>query len=329
MIARDRQYILDARDEWIINRGKTRDSQRQKLYDAENRVRKMHDMSFETGCGFDTLEEIVEFLEKILKSRWWKSYITPHSVRNFNGEAQVIVTRTINSAWAKHTNCNGMVYIELPKKKSGEDNWAWNKIVILHELAHYPSNGAGIPSHGWLFASVFMALVQRFMDKEVYEDLKSAFADYNVRWRRPRQLSDETKKVLSERMTAMAAAKWEGHVKAPVAEKVDYVTLTDNQTWIMVHLMDDFEADEDVKDYHLDVNEPERVGRGRTSRLPVTKMSIKDVAVRTSCCYDNRNRLSMVGLLKKMKRHSYQEFMEVVDECDAFRYLPYSLSNEY
>ena len=227
MIARDRQYILDAYNENIESWRNVRDSQKQKLYNAENRVRKMHDATIETGFGIDTPEEAIAFLEKIIASRWWKSYITPHSVRTFSGEVRVEMTRRSRTAAAMYTSCDGAVHIVMPRKKLGENNWAWNKIVLLHELAHYPSNGRGIPAHGWLFASVFMALVQRFMGKEIYECLKSSFADYNVRWRRPRQLSDATKKVLSERMTAMAAAKWEGHVKAPVADAVDYVTLTD------------------------------------------------------------------------------------------------------
>lgn len=81
-----------------------------------------------------------------------------------------------------------------------------NKHVMLHELAHIlvgPSIG-----HHWPFCRAFADLVSVFMGKEHKLKLHKAFRKHGVRASPPRVMTEEQKRILSERgMAALAAWK--------------------------------------------------------------------------------------------------------------------------
>jgi putative metallohydrolase (TIGR04338 family) len=319
MIERDRSYLKEMSDAWSGTWKDPRDSQRQKVYNSEFVVRRHFDLSRTGPNGFKDVDAVKAWVEKIIATTWWKKNIVPFTrVRGNYKEVRVKVGRRTRTAVAHFTRIGSSIHIELPTQ-----DWAWNKLVILHELAHFPSAGRGVPSHGWLFCNVFTSLVWRYFNNDVATLLKSEYDSHGVRWRRPRHLSDETRRMLSERMTALAAERWDGHVKKST-DPVHYVELTRHQTWLMIDVVDDAEADGRLLDYHLDVDDPD-ASFPRSSRLPVTKMSITDVAEKGRYAYQD-DRMSLTGLLKKMKRHSADVYSEASRENESyFWWLPYQL----
>lgn len=304
---RDREYMRQAYEEFKNNNySRPRDSQRSKLYNAEDKVRRMHDM-----CASEnkmTLEEIKEWLENdVLNSRWWHSRIEPYTPETFNGKVKL--GRGRKRAISKYNTYKGTTRLNLPE-------WSRNKIVVMHELAHscLPRH---VQSHGWLFAHLFLDLLKRFVGKEIWRDMRDAFDEYGVKWRRPRRISEERREILAERMRAFAKEMHKDKPKKEEEEEVDYVELTEMQRSIVHSRSEDF-VESGVLDFE-------------NSRLTVTPDVIIDVsciAYDRSCWGMNRYYLSLLGLLKKMKSHFPEEYQEALDDGEGkFRWLPYSVQH--
>lgn len=79
--------------------------------------------------------------------------------------------------------------------------------IILHELAH--EIAPAHVHHHWPFAYVYLRLVSAFMGAEAAKKLKRSFKRHGVRFtpKRTRQISEEQREVLRERLAAARAAK--------------------------------------------------------------------------------------------------------------------------
>lgn len=89
-----------------------------------------------------------------------------------------------------------------------------NEMTLLHELAHVVQHrtpgGHLTAGHGWEWASVYVALVQRFMGRESARLLKLHFRQAKIRFTQPRakrQLTEEQKQALRDRLAAARASR--------------------------------------------------------------------------------------------------------------------------
>jgi len=145
---------------WISQR----DSQKQKLYDAENRV-------FDRSMPYSRIQECQAVVDIICKSRFWKSLLRRNGKHALVGERIhcVPVKRGGHTAtWDK-----GDLFIHLPKS-------SFVKWVIIHELAH-GATPSKAPSHGPEFARTYLQLVKRFMGQRAYERLLAEFRKGKIR----------------------------------------------------------------------------------------------------------------------------------------------------
>lgn len=137
---------------------RARDSQRQRLYDAENL---MPEYYHKIGRG--SLAEAEAFVAMVLGTTWWQSH--PHHL-----------PRLRITGGAKHGLANrGKARIALPP-------FARTKLICLHELAHILTPvTADVAAHGPEFAQAYIDLVGQFMGEDVARRLRAVFQRGNVK----------------------------------------------------------------------------------------------------------------------------------------------------
>ncbi len=168
---------------FCYNRG-MRDTQRGKVYSAEGVLNQ--------GQTLRTVDECQLFVNKVVGSAYFKRHYRVRSIDVLDGRG-------------RSTACAGTLYglpmIKLPI-------WSRTKPVILHEIAHHAA-GLG-HKHDWKFAAALLDLVRHFLGAEQASILKASYRKERVRFREPRpkrQLTDEQRAVLVERMRLAREAK--------------------------------------------------------------------------------------------------------------------------
>jgi putative metallohydrolase (TIGR04338 family) len=134
-----------------------RDSQRQRLYDAE--------ASINPGHGFASLATVQAYVDRILATAWWQTC--------FPTVQRVVIDPGSRRKWAGawKTKEGGTIY--LPPGTQGP-------LSVLHELAHLaqPRRSA---FHGPEFAGIYLALVRNRMGWRKERSLAAAFKRHRVR----------------------------------------------------------------------------------------------------------------------------------------------------
>ncbi len=160
-----------------------RDTQRSKVYAAEQFVRTLFDRATERGnpsveffgarltlppeARFGSVESVQRYVDKVLalpavRSRW--SAAAPLTIRARRG------------ATAAHYECDGAVAtIAVPERHT---TWALRELVVLHEVAHHLSRAE--PPHGPEFVATFTALADAVMGAEVGHVLRVVYAREGV-----------------------------------------------------------------------------------------------------------------------------------------------------
>jgi putative metallohydrolase (TIGR04338 family) len=141
-----------------------RDTQRQRVYDAERTL-----AAWRTPLGKrGAMDEVTAFVNEVVGSAWWQKRSSIRTVYRKDGRG-----RSHAGAW---TDWSGQSFVALPA------GWARSKAVVLHELAHHlvPEEAA---AHGKEFAGSLVALLERFGDPGSVDELKAAYAAQRVRWR--------------------------------------------------------------------------------------------------------------------------------------------------
>ncbi len=137
-------------------------SEAERLYAAENAVR--WDVE-----KFRNLEAAKRFVMDVIDSPWWQRF--------FSKIESIEVKEGGSRRYAYGNRYSGGVdgryhgYISLPS------GWGFNKMVVLHEVAHVVAYKDG---HGSKFASVFLELVDVFIGREVANKLDREFARHGV-----------------------------------------------------------------------------------------------------------------------------------------------------
>jgi putative metallohydrolase (TIGR04338 family) len=164
-----------------------RDTQRAKLYRAENHWRRaIGDAQFRDQLGY------LMFVEKVERDKWFRRKYGARTFTVADGRGTRRAT-----AW-------GSRHLSLPR-------WARTPGVILHEVAHcvtHTEHDSDVAAHGWEFASVMLDLVRHFLGVENYRKLRRCFAEGHVRYKRPREGKPLTpaQREAFERMRARRAA---------------------------------------------------------------------------------------------------------------------------
>jgi putative metallohydrolase (TIGR04338 family) len=178
-----------------------RDNQRQKLYNAENLVFNLG-KDPRAGRHLQTIDEIQAYLDKLVDSAWFKRRWGAGVYSNRHGRSY-----RIGDGRGARRATGGMFTLTYPR-------WSRHEAIVLHELAHHiveRMHGSNRePWHGWVFASIFLELIEHQLGKETADQLKAAMRSKNVRFTKPRKrapLSEERKAELREQLARARAAR--------------------------------------------------------------------------------------------------------------------------
>lgn len=164
-----------------------RDSHRQRLYDAEQQVRRQLELAaagartvtvaastvvLPLEVHFGSLDAVRRYVDALRGSdefarRFPTAAATPLRVRLRRGEHHA------------HYEPPGTIALHDPQRGSA---WALRELVVLHEVAHHAAHHdlAPEPAHGPRYAGAFQWLAGHAMGGEVALLLRTAFAEHGV-----------------------------------------------------------------------------------------------------------------------------------------------------
>lgn len=158
-----------------------RDSQRSKVYGAEEFARTLFDRAAEHGSGVIdffgtslTLPPEARFGSVADVQRYVDQVLAMPSV-----QASALTVRPRRGAKAAHyENRDGTGVIAVPEQTT---RWALRELVVLHEVAHHLSPVD--PAHGPQFAATFVELAGTVMGPEAGHVLRVLYDKHGVRLR--------------------------------------------------------------------------------------------------------------------------------------------------
>jgi putative metallohydrolase (TIGR04338 family) len=162
----------------------SRDTQRSKVYAAEEFVRTVFDRASERGnrtveffgtnltlppeARFASVETVQRYVDDVLALRYvrerWPD-VTPLAARSRRGLTAAHYERDDDGA-----------VIAVPERRT---NWALRELVVLHEVAHHLCDAD--PPHGSEFVATFCELAEAVMGPEVAHLLRVVYAKEGVR----------------------------------------------------------------------------------------------------------------------------------------------------
>jgi putative metallohydrolase (TIGR04338 family) len=155
-----------------------RDTQRAKVYAAEEFVRTLFDRASERG------NRVVEFFGTQLTLPPEGRFATVEAVQRYVDEVLALVgahapltVRARRGVSAAHyERDDDGAGIAVPDQRTG---WALRELVVLHEIAHHLCDAE--PPHGPQFVAAFCALTDAVMGAEVAHVLRVVYAKEGVR----------------------------------------------------------------------------------------------------------------------------------------------------
>ena len=165
--------------------GSPRDSQRAKVYAAEEFVRTLFDRVAEHGSPVVkffgtqlTLPPEGRFGSVASVQRYVDDVLALPAVRQEWPGASALTVRARRAATAAHyENRDGAGVIAVPDRDTAD--WALRELVVLHEVAHHLCQAQ--PPHGPEFVATFCALAERVMGPELGHVLRVVYAKEGVR----------------------------------------------------------------------------------------------------------------------------------------------------
>ena len=151
-----------------------RDSQRSKVYAAEEFVRTLFDRA--AGHGSPT----VEFFGTQLTLPPEGRFASVESVQRYVDDVLALPgVRARRAATATHyENRDGAGVIAVPDRDTAD--WAMRELVVLHEVAHHLCRT--LPPHGPEFVATICTLSELVMGPEVGHVLRVVYAKEGVLW---------------------------------------------------------------------------------------------------------------------------------------------------
>lgn len=142
-----------------------KDSQRQKVYDAERAAFALQTVADATdGWTIGSLEQAQAYIDEVCER---------------NGFAKVRVTTNNGDRWAWANR--GLRTISLPSGTHGR--WAWTRWVLIHELSHIVATGYPFAAHGLEYCAVYLVLVEKELGEEAAQRLSQSFDKHGVKYR--------------------------------------------------------------------------------------------------------------------------------------------------
>lgn len=137
------------------------DTQRERLYLAERELPEFDALDFEN------LAEVKRFVARFIKRKAWTS----------RTQVERIMVHSSSRTWAKGYHIGYTGELDLPK-------WAWNKLIIAHELAHVmtPPLYGRRAIHSREFAGTYLYLVGKICGQDVKDRLIQSFFKHKVDW---------------------------------------------------------------------------------------------------------------------------------------------------
>jgi putative metallohydrolase (TIGR04338 family) len=162
-----------------------RDSQRSKVYAAEDFVRTLFDRAAEHGSpAVDffgtqlTLPPEGRFGSVASVQRYVDDVLALPAVRQRWPGVSPLKVRARRAATAAHyENCDGTGVIAVPDCDTA--NWALRELVVLHEVAHHLCEAE--PAHGPEFVATISTLTELVMGPELGYVLRVVYAKEGVR----------------------------------------------------------------------------------------------------------------------------------------------------
>jgi len=178
--ARRRQTQEDAIRWGHVRPRRPRDTQQQRLYDAEKFLRT-------EGRQFQSIDEIQTYIDRLVAEAWWGRRYRRVKINIKMGRA--------GSAARAYNYGNR---ISMPQ-------WAWHESIVLHEVAHLIVNQVygvdGVAGHGREFARILVGLVDHKMGKANGKALRESFRKHKVKFSLPRKpMSPEQRAAATERL---------------------------------------------------------------------------------------------------------------------------------
>ncbi len=161
-----------------------RDSQRAKVYAAEEFVRTLFDRADERGnravefFGTQlTLPPEARFASTDAVQRYVDDVLGMAAVRaRWPGTPRLAVRARRGATAAHYERTDDGALIAVPDSRI---SWALRELVVLHEIAHHLS--AADPPHGTAFVATFCELAEAVMGPEVAHVLRVVYAKEGVR----------------------------------------------------------------------------------------------------------------------------------------------------
>ncbi len=162
-----------------------RDSQRAKVYAAEDFVRTLFDRAAEHGSpaveffGTQlTLPPEARFGSVAAVQRYVDDVLRLPAVRRQWPAVSTLTVRARRAATAAHyENRDGAGVIAVPDRDTAD--WAMRELVVLHEVAHHLCDTA--PPHGPEFVATMCTLTELVMGPELGHVLRVVYAKEGVR----------------------------------------------------------------------------------------------------------------------------------------------------
>lgn len=154
---------------------KFRDSQRQRVYAAEHKIRRS---TYNTALN--SKQEIIQFVNEVYNSAWMKNL----SKSDFNTGEQSNCLNVIKHAPRIRFNAGRDVtasaYPTLNELRLPANNrWSWNKQVIIHEITHLLVTRGG--AHGEQFVTIQLSLVKEFIGQELHDQMVGSYIEESVK----------------------------------------------------------------------------------------------------------------------------------------------------
>lgn len=183
-----------------------RDSQRQKVYDAErahSHFKKAIEKTpegywlsivkeFEDGTLIPSVQEMQDYVDKLTRSRWFKNRWP-----KYRYDKDRMVMSTARGARFERRP-HGIVVLDGRRRRTafGSSNgsismprWSRSQLVILHEIAHVVTGeGRKVRAHGRHYCSNFLALIRHELGAEAADEMKRLFKEHRVKYTRPKAL---------------------------------------------------------------------------------------------------------------------------------------------
>lgn len=143
-----------------MNLRRPRDSQRQRVYDAEYHI---NDLGY-----FEDFGSCMDFVNRVTASSHW---------HKLTGGLDVVLD-------LKTKGSTSSAYWQESIISLAPHPYHFSRHVILHELAHLATHivHENVAGHGPEYCDIYLNLVKLFMGRDSHSTLLNAFIEHRVRW---------------------------------------------------------------------------------------------------------------------------------------------------